>query len=123
VNHLVDNFCCTCCSFSRYGAQQLHFDFIHFVSWFEHEELGLSLDMMTDINSLPTIIHMKNAILLLACQPDSSKNRRDEVGLLGNQHGGSSSSTISQVSLGLFSIFFNFLNFREIFEIYSFVKI
>ena len=87
-------------SFSRYGAQQLHFDVMHFLTWFENEEMELSLDAITEIHSLPIVTQMKNAIILLACQPEGRNSRSEDHSLLTNYHGGSSTSTISQVSIG-----------------------
>ena len=90
------------CHFSRFGAQQLSFDFNHFLTWFEQEEMELSLDTITEIHTLPSVNQMKNAIMLLACQPEGRKGYRgtEDGNLLANYHGGSSSSTISQVSIG-----------------------
>lgn len=93
-------------SFSRYGAQQLDFDFNHFVAWFESEEFGLTLEEVAEIYSLSVLGDMKNAIILLACQPDGRKSSGSgsgggigETNLLSNNFG-SSSSVVSQVSIG-----------------------
>ena len=102
-------------SISRYGAQQLHFDVMHFLTCFENEEIELSLDSIAEIHSLPVVSQMKNAIILLACQPEGRNNRNEDHNLLTNYHGGSSSSTISQVSIGIkkmLSTRFNIIIFK-----------
>ncbi|XP_066923094.1 uncharacterized protein [Clytia hemisphaerica] len=101
IKSWMDHILNECFIFSRFGAQQLSFDFSHFLTWFEQEEMGLSLDTITEIHTLPTVNQMKSAIMLLACQPDGRKGYRstEDGNLLANYHGGSSSSTISQVSI------------------------
>ena len=73
---------------------------MHFLTWFENEEMELSLDAITEIHSLPIVTQMKNAIILLACQPEGRNSQSEDHSLLTNYHGGSSTSTISQVSIG-----------------------
>lgn len=90
--------------FSRFGATQLDFDFLHFLQWFEQDGFDFSLEELSEIHDLPVISDMKSAILLLSCQPPSKRNIHDEQLLLSlnsaSNNLASSTSAISQVSIG-----------------------
>lgn len=91
--------------FSIFGCQQLLFDFQYFLQCFEHENFGLSIDEFSDIQSLPVISQMKNAVILLSCQPQRSYvgRRESSFSTNGELNGasvvGSTQSILSQVSI------------------------
>ncbi|XP_065649436.1 uncharacterized protein LOC136071647 [Hydra vulgaris] len=85
--------------FSFFGSQQLFVDFQYFSLWFGQGCMNLLQEEINVIYLLPAFNKMKNAILLLSCQPSNSKKAEDSNKTLVL----SSTSTLSQVSTETFT--------------------
>ena len=108
--------------FSWFGSQQLLVDFQYFSRWFEQDRLMFSLEDISEIHSLPVFSEMNNALLLISCQPSSSKKGEEP----NNTVILSSNSTLSQVSSGKlhnFSNIFSFIINNSFFFLSTLVKV
>jgi len=86
--------------FSWFGANQLHVDFEHFLQWFEQDQFSQARDEFQEWQPLDAVKDMRNAIVLLLCQPHGRTSRNLSVQM--NENMRESLSSISEASVDSF---------------------